>query len=338
MSIDLTQNKQVSVAEAPSISGLSFRHYEGEADIPKIVAVLERSKTADGIEKVDTVESVSRQYSNLKNCDPYKDVLIAEIEGKAVGYSRVTWWLEKTGSYIYNYIGFLVPEWRGKGIERAMLLHGEAQLREKAAEHEHTATPFFDTFAMESQSFTKELLTGEGYSIVREGYEMVRPNLSNIPEIPMPDGLEVRPVLPEHLHAIWEAEIEAFMDHWGADVPEEGDFERWQRRPLFQPELWQVAWEGEQVAGMIRNFINPDENTRFNRKRGYTENISVRRPWRRRGLARALLARSFQLHKDLGMTEAALGVDTENPSGALQLYSSMGFEVVKRELVYRKPL
>ena len=64
----------------------------------------------------------------------------------------------------------------------------------------------------------------------------------------------------------------------------------------------------------------------------------MRRPWRRRGLARALIARSFRVVKEQGMTEAALGVDALNPNGALQLYRSMGFEVVKRHTTYRKPL
>ncbi len=64
----------------------------------------------------------------------------------------------------------------------------------------------------------------------------------------------------------------------------------------------------------------------------------MRRPWRQRGLARALIARSFRVLKDLGMTEAALGVDTENPNGALRLYQSMGFREVKRHTTFRKPL
>jgi ribosomal protein S18 acetylase RimI-like enzyme len=102
--------------------------------------------------------------------------------------------------------------------------------------------------------------------------------------------------------------------------------------------LWQVAWDGDQVAGMVLNFINHQENLEYDRKRGYTETICVRRPWRRRGLARALIARSFQMHKELGMTEAALGVDAENPNGALRLYQSMGFQQIKRNTVYRKPL
>ena len=89
---------------------------------------------------------------------------------------------------------------------------------------------------------------------------------------------------------------------------------------------------------MVLNFVNHEENQEYDRKRGYTESICVRRPWRRRGLAKALIARSFKVIKDLGMTEAALGVDTENPNGALQLYKSMGFQVAKQHTTYRKPL
>jgi ribosomal protein S18 acetylase RimI-like enzyme len=64
----------------------------------------------------------------------------------------------------------------------------------------------------------------------------------------------------------------------------------------------------------------------------------VRRPWRRRGLARALLVRSFAVLKKRGMAEAALGVDTNNPNGALRLYESVGFRSVKRYATYRKSL
>ena len=116
------------------------------------------------------------------------------------------------------------------------------------------------------------------------------------------------------------------------------DYQRFLNEVPFQPHLWQVAWDGDQVAGMVRNFIDDEQNAKYNRKRGYTESISVRRPWRKRGLARALIARSFNMHRDLGMTEAALGVDTQNPNGARQLYESMGFQTVWSSSSYRKPL
>jgi len=89
---------------------------------------------------------------------------------------------------------------------------------------------------------------------------------------------------------------------------------------------------------MVLNFINRKENEEYGRQRGYTETICVRRPWRRQGVARALIARSLQTVKAQGMTEAALGVDTQNPSGARRLYESMGFRPVKSHTLYRKPL
>ena len=89
---------------------------------------------------------------------------------------------------------------------------------------------------------------------------------------------------------------------------------------------------------MVRNYIDDDENSKYDRLRGYTEEISVRRPWRRRGLARALIAESFRHSRDQGKEEAALAVDTQNLSGALRLYESMGFEKVTRWTEYRKNL
>ncbi len=89
---------------------------------------------------------------------------------------------------------------------------------------------------------------------------------------------------------------------------------------------------------MVLTFIDEAENKEYNRKRGYTEGICARRPWRRQGLARALMARSFQVQKERGMTETALGVDTQNPNGALQLYESMGFRPVRRSTTYRKAM
>jgi ribosomal protein S18 acetylase RimI-like enzyme len=184
----------------------------------------------------------------------------------------------------------------------------------------------------------KNLLKDEAYEPVRYAFHMETPDLDHIPDAPMPPRLEIRPAEPEHYRAIWEANVEAFRDHWGATETEEEDFESWLNNPMLQPEMWVVAWEGDQVAGSILNFINHGFNDRTGRKLGYTEWISVRRPWRRLGLARALLARSMQVHKDRGMTQTALGVDTENPTGALGLYESMGYRVVSKTTTYRKRL
>jgi mycothiol synthase len=218
------------------------------------------------------------------------------------------------------------------------LLYYEKHLGEIARSQDFTGSRFLQTFVSERHRSFVQALESEGYEAVRYEYEMVRPDLENVPDLALPEGIEVRAVRPEHLRAIWEAEVEAFRDHWDSTQVEEEDYRRWLEFPNFQPHLWQVAWEGEQVAGMIRNYINEEENARYGRQQGYTEWISVRRPWRRRGLARALLARSLRMHKDLGMTQAALSVDSQNALGALQHYESMGFLLVVRTVTYRKPL
>jgi mycothiol synthase len=99
-----------------------------------------------------------------------------------------------------------------------------------------------------------------------------------------------------------------------------------------------VAWDGDQIASVIHNFISEDENAEYQRKRGYTEGICTRRPWRKMGLARALLVQSMQMFKAMGMTETALGVDSQNISGAFRLYEGVGYRKVKQQIVYRKLL
>ena len=81
-----------------------------------------------------------------------------------------------------------------------------------------------------------------------------------------------------------------------------------------------------------------EENEANNRKRGYTEFISVKEGWRGNGIAQALMADTLKKLKERGMEEAALGVDAENPSGALGLYRKMGFEVRKKVLFLRKEI
>jgi mycothiol synthase len=339
--------QRILLPGAPPIPGLMFRGFRGEADYPAMTAVIDGSKAADGSERTETVEDVARNYRHLFNCDPYQDMLFAEVDGEVVGYGRVWWQQELSGARRYEHLAFLLPEWRDRGIRRAMLQCNERRLRQIAAGHLRAAEniaaaaemeSFFQAWASDTETHWAGLLVDQGYDPVRYAFHMVRPDLEDIPDLPLPEGVEVRPVLPEHYEQIWRAAEEAFRDHWAETEWQEEWFKEWQESHTFQPHLWQVAWDGDEVAGMVQNFINHQENEEYNRKRGYTEGISVRRPWRRQGLAKALIARSFHVHKAQGMTEAALGVDAENPNGALQLYKSMGFREVKRFTTFRKPL
>jgi len=331
----------IDIADAPAIAGLAFRHFRGAEDYPKMVAVIAASAEADKIERVDTVEDVANGYAHLVNCDPYQDMLFAEMNNEVIAYSRGFWFQEENGPRIYYSVGFLAPTWRRKGIGTTMLYWIENRMRTIAESHAVLETGFLQNFASSENIGLATLLEQNGYKPIRYAVEMLRPDFENIPDFPMPEGLEVRPVLPEHYRAIWDADKEAFRDHWGYAEPTEEDYQAWLGdKTIFQPQLWQVAWDikTNEVAGQVRTFINPAENEKYNRKRGFTEFISVRRPWRKRGLARALIVRSLRLQKEQGMTESALGADSENISGATRVYEDCGFQMVKRNAIYRKPL
>jgi mycothiol synthase len=332
---------RIEVPDAPPISGLVFRRYRGESDHAQIAGIVTAGLESDGVDRVTTVEDVNNNYAHLVNCDLYRDMILAEVDGRLAAYWRGEWWEEDGGPLLYGIIGYTHPNWRETGIDRAGLRWLENRLREVASDHPPKREKFLQTWVPEAMGYLERLLESEGYNAVRFGYGMVRPSLEDIPDFPLPQGLEVRPVLPEHYRAIWDADIEAFHDHWGFAEPAPDRYEAWlNETTIFQPELWQIAWDTgtDEIAGQVRSFINRPENEKFNRQRGYTEFISVRRPWRRRGLARALIGRSLVLLREAGMTEAALGVDSENTSGAVRLYEDCGFVVDSRSVTLRKPL
>lgn len=322
----------------PAVPGLLFRHFRGPADYPHMVAIVTDSREADKLEWVSSVEQVTRDYEFLGNCDPYQDMIFAEVAGEVAGYGRCWWGVELDQTHTYGLFAHVRPAWRESGIRQAIVRGLEQRIRAIAATHPADAPKFFESWTMDSEAHWQALLAAEGYQAVRHGFGMVRPDLENIPDLPLPEGLELRPADLSQWRQIWEAAREAFRDHWGARDWDESNFQEWQAQPFFNPALWQVAWEGSEVAGGVLTFINHEENVQYNRHRGYTETIFTRRPWRRRGLARALIAQSLKVQKAQGMTQSALGVDSQNRSGALHLYQSMGFQVAKHGSTYRKPL
>lgn len=155
----------------------------------------------------------------------------------------------------------------------------------------------------------------------------------------MPDGVQLRPVERTAYRAIWEAQAEAFRDHWGEAEWTDADWRRFDADPdNADPRFWRVGWDGNEIAGVVTTTVPVEENARHGRLRVYVSGVSVRRPWRRRGLARSLLASSLASAREAGFTSAGLGVDTDSPTGATDLYRSLGFAPEQTIIAWRKPL
>ena len=323
----------------PEISGIVFRSFRDSKDYSGLHRVNTASNIDEGDEEVQTLEEFTHYYKHLTNCDISTDILIAEHEGQIIAYSRVFWdKIPKKGYISYGHFVSVLPEWKEKGVRDAFFPWNEARVRVIAQSHDPEIEKCIMCWVSPKADEWESILAANDYKIIRYAFLMVRPDLENIPDLPLPEGIEVRPAKPEHFRQIWEAEREIFADEWAEPEWPDEWYERWINKPNLQPELWQIAWHDDEVAGMVRSYISKPENEEFNRKWGYTENIGIRRPYRGNGLAKALIARSLQIVKNQGMEQAALGVDAENPSGALHLYKSMGFQEYQRWKTYRKSI
>lgn len=321
----------------PELDGIAFRTFRGPADYPALVRIINASAFGEGGERVETVEGLASGYDHLERCDPTRDLLVAEAEGLPVAYSRVTWDDELDGPRVYCQVCFVDPAFGRRGIGTSLLAWNETRLREIASEHD-VPEMVLEAWAADQNETATALVRSAGYEAITYMAEMVRPSVDDLPDHPLPDGLEIRPVREEEIRMIWEADHEAFRDHWGYVGPSEPGYERFLSFPYLDPTLWKIAWDDEGVAGQVKSFIDPAQNDAFGRQRGWTENISTSRRWRRRGVAKALIVESIRELASRGMTEVALGVHTENPTGAYQLYESLGYAVVRTWTTYRKPL
>lgn len=320
--------------------GLVLRPYAGLSDVPEMLRVFTAGNEADEIDERMSAAGLTTWLSHpSEHFDPANDVIVAEMGGEVVGYGWAFWVDTTDGLREYLTRGHVHPAWRRRGVGSAILARNEAHLHGLAAAHDTDRGRVMGTFADERRPGAVALVLANGYQPVRYFFDMLRPALENIEVPPMPDGLELRPVGDRvGYRRIFDADSEAFMDHWGGFDASDASFEEWLDQPDFDPSLFVVAWDGDEIAGAVINEIDAAENEALDRKRGLLGSVFVRRAWRRRGLAAALVARSLLLLRERGMTSAWLGVDADNATGALGVYERAGFAVHSRGTQYRKPM
>lgn len=333
--------KTDAAAAAAGIPGLVIRRYRGEADIPEMVRIQNAEWEADGTTYRESVaEQVAWLSHSSDQFDAARDISIAEVDGRMVAHARRDWVDASDGVREYRGGGAVDPAWRRRGIGRTLATDGERRATKLARAHETDRPRVLGVFTEGRNAGATALAERMGYQPARWFFAMERPGLDrDLPELrPLPEGIEVRAVATEHLRAIWNADIEAFRDHWGGHDESEEAFLRHRDSPDFDPSLWVVAWEGDEVVAACINTIYPHENAAIGRRRGWLDSVFTRRAWRRRGIAGALIARSLHVLAERGMDCAVLGVDADNPSGALRLYESYGFATTERGQAWRKPM
>jgi ribosomal protein S18 acetylase RimI-like enzyme len=332
------KNMLIIFAPLPQLAGFHFRRFEGPGDYQAMVDII-MSNIDDPTNTVTSLEDITAGYANITESVPVRDMVFTFHAEQPVAYCRSTcMWEESSNSWIYGRLMHIHHDWKHQGLEEVLIgwLEDQAVLNHQNL-HPDTAG-IHSVLLPEAEQYRLDIAQNRGYTPARY-FEGMKRDLIEIPDHPLPEGIEVRPAFPSQYRQVWDADVEAFQDHWGATIPPESEFQAWgSNKSYFQPYLWQIAWDADEIAGMVLNFINLTENQERGRLRGYTESISVRRPWRGKGIAKALICRSMKMMKALGMTEVALGADSENISGATKLYERLGYRTYSRSVVLRKPM
>jgi len=327
----------IILADAPAIAGLSLRHVCGIQDADALYAVQVGRMAHDKIdlfcasEGFPTRDSLHAELAQAVAESRQDQWLVAQIDERVVGYGQIESWPEGDGTWVYLTLGWVLPEWRGKGIGTAMLQWTEDRIRLLAAAEHPTEKCEFAANASSTEKEATALLLQEGY---RAEYTVLEMGLDPLlmPAHPLPAGLDVRPVSPEQCVPIAASIHESYHQEYdGGRFEENFDVAKEVARlsdPKHDPMLWQVAWDGEEIAGQVLSVIEQGKAEVFE--------VSVRPAWRRRGLARALLSRALQTLRERGVDVIRLRTVAEFRTRAKDLYSSVGFRVLKEFPRYRK--
>jgi ribosomal protein S18 acetylase RimI-like enzyme len=308
-------------------------------ELPAIVELITAINIHDQPGWFPTVAGLANEWGVLPTFAPERDLQVLEVDGRLIGLARHSW-RDRPSVVNHRLELYVHPDERRRGHGTRLLEWAEDRARtsvEEGVGGPPEKPHQFGGAGSDTIEAIGAFAAARGFEPYRYHFEMRRPLDEPIRDAPLPDGLDVRRVLPEHHRAIWDADEESFRDHWDHAEPVEGDFERFFRDPHIDTSLWQVAWDGEQVAGLVINAILEHENTQTGEKVGWLDGVATRRAWRGRGVASSLIARSLAVLRERGMEIATLGVDAENPTGALGLYESFGFRAKRRWVFYRKP-
>jgi mycothiol synthase len=237
-----------------------------------------------------------------------KEAWVWEEDGRMVASATYGVWGDAA-----NVRGVVVDKGRGLGTE--ILERGEAFARAEGTKKIFTAAP-------EPDAAARTLFESRGYREVRRFYEMAI-ELTEAPPAPVvPAGFVVDELREDEYEAFYNALNAAFAEHWEWHPK---PYDEWLERRQGQHRdehgpVWFVVRDGDELAAVTRNDADLAGG-------GYVGAIGVRPPWRGKGLAKALLQRTFAEFWRRGTTRVALDGDSQNATGAVALYERVGMHV-----------
>lgn len=308
-----------------------------DSDLNAIVELFNACEEVDKTGMWETVEQL-QQDLNSPSLNRAEDVRLWEnSDGQLVGYGLI--WIEPYQAGIDGFLNFRVhPTVRNQGLEEKIIYWAEKRLREAAKDCSEDVKLYSGDRYDRGDVIT--ILQNLGFVAVRYFFRMRRSLTEPIDEPQFPEGFKLRTVEPEKDATLWvEMFNQTFIDHWNHHDVTIEEYQHEIQDPDYCSELDLIAIAPDGTfAAFCESHIYSEDNKRNGRNEGWIIGLGTRRGFRQQGLGRAMLLSGMQCLKAKGMDTAILIVDAENPSGALGLYESVGFEKVHTNIFYVKTL
>jgi len=254
-------------------------------------------------------------------------VVVTAPDGRTAAYAD----LFNRSFVIVSIYGYVHPDYRGLGIGSYLVAWGERWTRDCMPQAQQNARVVAQHYINAANEGARRLLEGSGYAPVR-GIYVMDTRLDEAPPLPhWPADISVRTFIPgKDERAAYEAVEDAFRDLWGRPRNPFERFVRETEKETFDPSLWFLAVEGDEIAGLTLCKTLAGE--------GWVDVVGVRRPWRNRGLGLALLRHAFTEYYRRGTHRVGLSVDAESITGAPRLYGRAGMRVRESYVIHLKEL
>lgn len=317
-------------------AGLEWRPLR-RTDLPALLELQRAANAVDNPRFVPRLDGLEEDFDSA-GFDPDRDSVIAfDAQGRAVAYGEAYQDEEAETVVTVHVNGVVHPERRREGIGSAILAWQEARGLQQLAASELRLPGWLSAGAEEDAAAPRALLEGAGYARVRWWMTMDRDLAAPIAEVPLGPELRFEPYGPAWSEPSRLVINAAFRDHWGSQPTSREDWQASERLAAFRPDLGTVVVAtlpdgSEEVAGVLTVEVNEEEWEPNGFTFGYIEVLGVARTWRGRGIAQALLARTFAALRAEGFERAVLDVDSESPTGADGLYARAGFHELARSV------
>lgn len=304
-------------------------------DAEAVTALAERISARDHPTWSESLDEIRDELGHSW-VDPERDGLLAfDDDGTPVAWGLVVAPPDPESLVRVILFGGVDAAHRGRGIGRRLLAWQHDRARATLAESPLALPAWVLSYAPDRAPEHGELLQRAGFEPARYFTTLECDLADPTPSAPLPEGLRLVPFDAPLSEAVRAAKNAAFADHWGSQPASREGWESMQQLGSFRGDLSRVALDGDEVVGFVVTEVNEDDWVRQGSRSGYIGLVGTVREWRGRGLASALLAEVLTAYRAAGLERAVLDVDAENPTGAVGVYTRLGFVPTSRDVSYR---